>query len=264
MSHIQRRACIPSSLSNWIPKLNAMMSPDEIRYDQLSSIISRFANLRASLGNEHSTDMDNTLNLLFHIDSELTTWESSLPASWAYRTIPCSSDEKFYGTAYYIYPSYWNATVWREYCTIRMLVSDLLLTFLGNDLSFPIDNNSTKYRTHHRNTVHTLQKVCTDVCASAPYFLGRVNDSPMLNRSLGGYHFLWTVFVCACMPSISNSQKLWAIRQLESIGHDMGVHLALLLADHMRSKAKLIQLGQSKSLENLALYEYILKSLFTR
>jgi hypothetical protein len=215
------------------------MSPDEILYDQLSTIIIRFASFQASLKDEYLINTDTSLNSLLHIDSELTMWESCLPASWAYSTVRCNPDNKFYGTAYYIYPSYWNATVWREYFTIRMLVSDLLLASLGNILSSPVgsNNTTTHYRTHQCNTLHTLQQVCTDVCASTPYFLGHSNDSPMFNRSLGGYHFLWPLFVCACMSSISDSQRLWAAEQLESIGRDMGIHLAHLLAGRINKKA---------------------------
>ena len=198
---------------------------------------------------------------LLHIDNELTAWESNLPSNWHYRVVLCSPDEKFYGTSYYIYLSYWNATVWREYFTIRMI-----LTSLENTLSLSIDSNNTEFRRHHHYTLHIHQKVCTDVCASAPYFLGRVNDAPVLNRSLGGYHFLWIVFVCACMPLISNSQRLWAIEQLEKIGHSLWIRLALLLTDIMRSRGSLIyrENSSAKSLQNLALYKYILSNLFTR
>jgi hypothetical protein len=241
------------------------MSPDEMLYDQLSTFITRFANLRASL-EDGNVDADATLTSLLHFDSELASWESSLPPSWACRAVPCGPDDKFYGTVYYVYPSYWNATVWGEYCAIRILVSDLLLTYLDQAISFSIDGDSTKYRTYHCNTLRTLQKVCTDVCASAPYFLGRVNESPMLNLSLGGYHVLYSLLVCACVSQIPDSQRLWATNQLESIGRDMGIHLAFLLSDLMRNKAYLTHHGHNsaKLVENLAWYEHIRKGIFTR
>jgi hypothetical protein len=233
-----------------------MMSPDELLYHSLCSIQGEFINLRASMEEQRTIKAEYVLRSLVKIDSELETWASCLPVSWAYSTLPCIPGENFYSTTFYMHSNYRNATIWNEYCTTRLLVNDLLLNSLDHCLL-------TRSKCEER-IFHTLQRVCNDVCANAPYFLGRVKGLPMFDRSLGGYYFLWSLFICACMPRISDYQRSWATKQLKIIGHEMGINLALLLADLMEKKPHLVHGGGSgANLPKLVLYDHVPKILFS-
>lgn len=186
--------------------LTAAMSPNEYIYDQLATLTVRFINLQASL--HHGHPIKDTLASLLRLDNDLSAWISDLPASWHYKQIPCRPDDNFYGGSCHIHPSYWTAAVWAEYCTIRVLVCDLSLTLLDKILPMATYDESLSFGRQQRILVRTVRSICTDICDSVPFFLGRVSDSPTVNSSLGGYYFICSLFICAYMWCNPTSQRL--------------------------------------------------------
>src|SRR6201999_1455138 len=90
----------------------------------------------------------------------------------------------------------------------------------------------------------TIRKLCTDICASVPFFLGQLNQNDPPRPRVGAFEVMWALFVCARMPCIPEEQRLWIIVQLERIGHEMAVRQALPLANLIRSKANLHRSGE--------------------
>jgi hypothetical protein len=97
---MQRRTYITSSLCNLADRLEVVMSPSELLYHQLTSILIKLINLRALMEDQHLIDAVDILQSLLDIDNELEIWASCLPASWGYSVVPCISGENFYGTTY--------------------------------------------------------------------------------------------------------------------------------------------------------------------
>lgn len=207
------------------------MSPEELLYSKLSEVLMNLVNLR-TLKEQNPTPAgaEHILHSLIDINDELEIWPSRLyAATRPYYIIPCTPDNCFYGNWHYFYPSYRDATIWNEYFTVRILAADLLVESLDHKLSSLAGEDRFIYWQFRSKALDTLHKGCDNVCASAPYFLGRVKHSPISPRSLGAYYFQWSLYTCARSAWISDDQRSWATGLLKSIGHDMGIGLALVL-----------------------------------
>jgi hypothetical protein len=176
------------------------------------------------------------------IDRDLEAWASTLPTSWAFTTdirthIPA---EDCYTTSCHSYPSFGVASAWADYRMARCIAKDLLLTQLDYIRSTETDGDVPGLLAQHKQSREVVQELCNDICASIPYLLGYV-DHGLPKSGSGAIRAMWVLFVCACMHYVPETQRLWAIEQLERIGHRMGIHQTLPLADLMRKKVQLLR-----------------------
>lgn len=216
------------------------MTANELICDDLCNILIRLANVRASIANEDCLKSQHSMSSLAHIDSDLERWASAVPPSWALTTAPCVSGEYFYRSNYHRYPSAWISFTWTEYRVARCIVNDLLLSYFYLTVFTGTTNDAPIMFEQQKQARAKIAKICDDICDSVPYLLGYVDQSHPPKPGSGAIHAMWALFVCACMQYIPQTQRTWAINQLERIGHEMGVHQTLPLADLMKRKVQLM------------------------
>ena len=203
--------------------------PDQLITTELWDIISRLANFRAAIAKE-PFNSGYSVPILLQLDSDLETWKVALPSSWRYQLHTSPVQDNVYTTYCHVYPGFSIATTWNQYRVARCLVNELLLDFL--DLS------------HSERIKETIRNVCTDICASVPYFFRRTLHSEARNPGIGAMDVMWPLFICGSMYCLPEEQRLWAVQHLEKIGRGMWINQALTLANLAKSKITLAQCGE--------------------
>jgi hypothetical protein len=221
---------------------------DELLTTEISDTIIRVANFRAASVKQSSVHPDDTLAILMQLDHDLQNWVLRLPSSWRYETQRCNPQDRVQMDFYHDYPGFSIASVWNQYRIARCLVNNDILTTM-NELSVA----NMAFRTpalmeQYYQAQKTIQDLCTDIYASTAYFLGRIDQSNPQKPGVGVLEIMWSLYVCARMTqSISREQCFWAIRQLEAIGHEMGVRQAISLANSAKSMVNDVEMVYGES-----------------
>jgi hypothetical protein len=219
------------------------MTPDELLSTELGDIMIRLANFRAAMATKGSFGSRQCVLILLQMDRDLEKWHLALPSSWMPEIHACIPRDSFYAVFYHKYQGFSIASAWNEYRIARCLVNDLLLSYLDSSRSANQACDPSVSLKQCDEAQETVRKLCTDICASVPYFLGQLNQNDPPRPGVGAHEVMWALFVCARMPCVHEEQRVWVILQLDKIGHEMAVRQALPLANLIRSKANLHRSG---------------------
>jgi hypothetical protein len=200
------------------------MFPDQLITTELWDIIVRLANFRAAMASKGQFGSDHAVSVLEQLDSDLEQWSLGLPFSWTYQLRTDANQIDIYTSRYHMYPGFSMATAWNQYRVARCLVNELLLTYLDSS-----------YSQAERNK-EIIRNLCTDICASVPYFLRRPNQNDSQSPGIGAMDIMWALSICGNTECLPEGQRLWAIEQLENIGRGMWITQALTLASVAKSK----------------------------
>src|ERR1700760_2798917 len=212
------------------------MMPAELLSIELGDILIRLADFRAAMAKKGPFDFDYAVPILLQIDADLKNWASALPTSWRYDLHTCIPQTDFYTLQYHKYPGFSIAAVWNQYRMARCLVNSVLLSYLDSSPAAQHALHPSALPEQSVQAKETIQNICTDICASVPYFLLRMDQNNTPRPGVGGLEVMWALFTCANMGCIPEKQRLWATKQLDKIGYEMGVLQALTLANLARSK----------------------------
>lgn len=215
------------------------MDTDQLLWVELGDIIIRLANFRAARTTKYRYESKSSLPILRQMDDDLEKWALKLPSSWTYETVSCDSRNGFYTAFYHIYPGFSIAATWNQYRIARCLLNELILSCL--DDSQPEKPTVEPFASLNQcsQTRNMTTLLCTDICASVPYFLRQLDQDRSPKPGVGALEVMWALFVCASMSCIPEQQRLWALDQLDRIGHEMAVGQAIPLAKAIRSKDSL-------------------------
>jgi hypothetical protein len=234
---LQRSLPVPDTVSHLSNGVKELMMPDELLSTELGDILIRLANFRAVMASRGPFDVIYSMPILLQLESDLKKWAIALPSSWRYDLHTCIPQGDFYTLYYHKYPGFSIAAVWNQYRIARCLVNDLLLTYLDSSPGTNLALHPLALLEQSDQVKDTIQNVCTDICASVPYFLRQMDQSNHPRPGVGALEVMWPLFTCASMHCIPEEQRLWAIKQLEKIGYGMGILQALTLANLARSKS---------------------------
>jgi hypothetical protein len=178
------------------------------------------------------------------MDDDLAAWAVRVPATYEYITKASPSNPNTYEDYYHIYPNFWTASSWNNYRSIRILLNEILLIHLNRVATLP--SGPMEDFSAQREQAHLLlEQLCSELCASVPYFLGTVSipssQPASTRRSLGGFQIMWPLFVCGSMTWTERPLRNWIIGQLESIGYTMGIQQAIPLAELMKRNGNLLE-----------------------
>jgi hypothetical protein len=199
------------------------MAPDELISTELMEIMTRLANIQASITSRTLLNATRMIPILLQIEEDLETWACNLPSSWRYQILSCPPRNDFYTVYYHTYPGYSIGAAWNHYRISRCIVNDLLVTSLDSSKHLTISERRNQAK-------RKIVMLCTDICLSTPYFLRQMDYSSFPKPTVGSNDVMWALSVCANMRCVPEERRLWAVTQLERIGHEMGVHQALQLA----------------------------------
>jgi hypothetical protein len=213
------------------------MTADEQLATDLGDIVTRLANFRAVVLGDSPSNSEQVVPMLVQIDSDLESWARALPFTWRFQVEQCISRDEFYLHCHHKYSGFTIATVWNQYRIARCLANDLLLTCLASSCPATPDCDPILWMEKSDQARELIQEFCTDICVSVSYFLRQVNQARLPKPGVGALEIMWALFVCARMIDIPDQQRAWAIRHLEIIGQQLGVHQALLLANWTRFRS---------------------------
>lgn len=246
-----------------------MMTPDELHTSRLSDMMTRLADIRASAAGKGDFKSKEFASLLLGMERDLESWTQELPQGWKFVTHDCSRNENVYENSYISYTSPSIAAAWNDYRTLRCIVNDIMLTHIDSIRLENASQHGADLLKERQRAIDTIKRCCTETCLSTPFVLGRFEDSRRPKTGAGDLQMMWALFVCSCMHCIPEAQRIWAVKQLESIGHQMGIHQALPLAELMKSKLNLIkspEVATKSGWENTILtkswYEELRRELF--
>ena len=242
---MQRRARVPDDIPEWTLCAMAYETPEEIIDSNLSLIIVKFCNLRASMDSfDDYRDSARVVSAAYNIDAELAGWAMQCAVQSVYNTVTIQSQcESVFSDYYHTYDTIWAASTWNSYRGIRILLNELLgrqLTHLSqHHFDYPEaydEYSSMPYETQILCCKSLLVHLSQDICASVPFYMGYHNrqdgqESPRAPpAAAGGNLLLWPLFTAACTNVVSDMMRSWVIGRLEKIAEVMGISQATALA----------------------------------
>lgn len=212
------------------------MHHDELLATELGDIVIRLANFQANMATNGPFKVTHAVPILQQLDSDLKDWALALPFSWRYVVHSCNPQENFFTNQYHSYPGFSVAATWNQYRVARCLVSDLMLEHLGSVLASIPSSHLVELPEQPDRVMKRIQNTCADICASLPYFLSQMTPNDLPKPGEGALEVMWALYICGSNKHVSHELRLWAVKQLEKIGREMGVLQALGWADSARSK----------------------------
>lgn len=166
-------------------------------------------------------------------------WAQNLPPSWEFRSYrsvgPNGVPSSRYNLQCDVYSDPWIACVWNSYRNVRLLIHESIIIAT-------LKNGTEEQKGSLQSSAKVLRTMADDICHSAAYHLGYrprddisgsfipttpVADSPCP----GGFLLIWPLFFAAIQRTTPVDQREWAGRTLRQIGVQMGLQLAVTMAD---------------------------------
>ena len=184
-----------------------------------------------------------TLSKLLQLESQMAMWVEDLPPEWTYSTITSSTEsDNIYQGTYYVYQDAWIACVMLHYhcfhITIHRTILECLYSLHCSSVPAPI----ISYDDIENLSRATILQLCSDICASVPFFLGytaKQHHQPEAPpESVGGFapafNLIWPLQFAARVPGVCDTRRRWIIRHLEKIGRTTGIYQALGFASSLK------------------------------
>lgn len=256
---MQRGAGIPETITSW----SLLCLPYEIGGDLIASklalLIIEFCNLRSHMTSIHDfTNSTAIISAALIIESSLVGWAMENP--YSYNTVPLMARyDAVFADYYHVYSSILTATSWNSYRSVRILLSELIITQLshlsqsqsqfdyeGEDGDFlNLDKSShallqQEYTSQIFRSRAVIVQLTQDICASVPYYLCDApspgillvehQDTTHVPRTACGNLLLWPLFTAVCTNMVSNVMRTWVVQRLGWIADVMGIQQARALA----------------------------------
>ncbi|KAK4939888.1 hypothetical protein LTR66_014966, partial [Elasticomyces elasticus] len=145
--------------------------------NRFAEINGQLASVRFRIKDERISSFSELVALLLPIDQELELWAHSLPVSWTYQSYRSSvSAASPYG--YDIYPSFWVASVWNNYRSVRILINEHILSITARTVS--AEGESAR-----ANAITVFRDMAAGVHRSVQYHLGVLDGSRTVGSCAG-------------------------------------------------------------------------------
>ncbi|KAJ5698617.1 transcriptional regulator family: Fungal Specific TF [Penicillium macrosclerotiorum] len=143
------------------------------------------------------------------------------------------------------YNDFWSIRVWNNGRCCYMIVAEIkyhyLLQILRSDLAPPVRQ---KIQLKFQETVQALRKTSHDILATVPQALEFLSTGSEMHPSVdlsfrgkpnvsGGYILAWGLYMAGKCLVIQDDTRQWVVQCLQYIGNNMGVLLALEIAENI-------------------------------
>jgi hypothetical protein len=192
------------------------------------------------------SDSRKVIACTLEIDNELAAWAATCSPAYRYRTVALEEkSEDLYFDYYHVYSSISIATAWNEYRIIRILVNELLLQhsrkIMQEELeSIETENLSSFLSQLVQNSASITVQLAGDICSSVPFCMGfnpknsQVPKRKHFPKAVTGCLLVWPLYV-ATRTEFCPEMRKWAVSRLKRIAEDMGIKLAMAVADCVAS-----------------------------
>lgn len=178
------------------------------------------------------------ISQLYALAEKLQAWKAKLPENWRFETVQAEPTSDYQLNYYHLYRDLNVAAAWNDYRTTRIMSLDNILTHVDYNLSLGKTTNHIGSLSEQQTQLkQEIRGICSEVYASTPQVLGRIKGSPTRAHA-GGINMVWTLFVFSAQRCMSLDLRLWASRQLDFVGHQMGVCQAVQVARMSRENAR--------------------------
>ncbi|KAL2820350.1 hypothetical protein BJX63DRAFT_380534 [Aspergillus granulosus] len=183
------------------------------------------------------------------IELELASWSQDLPDSWLPLVI--YTDKKTNRDPLITYHHLSIASVWTYYRAVR-IISHLITAELRRTLALAIgDPNS--FNDDPSTTPATIQKHIADICRSIPFCVGDVDimgnpttssfsssasEAKPRARAFSVYSMIWPLWYILSCGLATPAQEEQVRTCLARIGSNLGIRLALILAENAEGQRK--------------------------
>ncbi|KAK9234157.1 hypothetical protein V1525DRAFT_350715 [Lipomyces kononenkoae] len=226
ISSIKRHSCLPPAMIDYPESCRQYLSELEHPACSLASIVEKFIPLWASMGQERPIELTAAISSALDLENELENWAKCLPASWAFKKVPCRRkiEDVGIGDIEHVYTNRFIANIWSWYRTVRILVNDLLIRLLMMRESVPEDYNAIL-----DNSLVKVRQLAAEIYYSAPYFLEFFRTRTDITRVHvhGAFTLLWPLEVVGSTGGLSEAVYSWVVSTLRHIGQCLGINMAL-------------------------------------
>ncbi|KAL7906370.1 hypothetical protein GGI35DRAFT_457962 [Trichoderma velutinum] len=241
MSCLIRRVPVPAHILELSRSSPAFISDkDLLPARQLFSTICMIADLYSSENTNQVTEITEMVSRAMSIEDELLSWESNLPHTCRY-----TDPDKAHGHSHHFYTCCWQAYVWNQYRTCRILVHTMLLQYLDS-LALPVTQAHPALRAAYTSQQEASRRILAtmmlDIRGSVSYILGLYETTKASNslspEHSGVFGLLGSMQVLIGVADIGGDDADWLCEMLELMGSRWGIGQALVLGKYLRAKTR--------------------------
>ncbi|KAF7592262.1 hypothetical protein BBP40_000464 [Aspergillus hancockii] len=183
------------------------------------------------------------LQRALQIDAEMVTWAMSVDPKLRYTIVKANKpdDENqtlplIYGDHYHIYPSATSSIAWNNYRFTRIILNGTI-AFLCS-LVERETGQAYPHAPSEEQTTEITRQLAEDICSSVPYHLGSADSSDSAAFGIpfagGVLRLIWPLFIATDCAGATSKMRAWIAQCLEKIGHGVGIHMAVTMAQLLR------------------------------
>nr|KMM72429.1 hypothetical protein CPAG_08723 [Coccidioides posadasii RMSCC 3488] len=235
----------------------------QIITEKLTGLLAKVANLRASIKEGVVSSQFEILSMALGLRDRLLSFAQSLEKVYPFhkagdqdRQCAFLSPEFVYGIHFDVYPDFYAASIWNGYRAGRITLSAAISKYFSQLNKTSLHHPGwDEIKAKVGNDIREIQQLARDICASVPFTLGMIHwDSNTVSvkststNALGGFYMLWPLYLAAEATDTMPEIQAWAARQLEYIGHSLGINQALWMASIIKEKSAIDEVLASESL----------------
>lgn len=233
-------------MTKWSRWAEPYQAEEFIPINRLSQINEALAGARAELKYQRITDPQVISERLLPYDAMMEEWAQALPTSWAYTSYhsagPNGVPSSRYDLQYDTYTDPWIACVWNCYRNARLLIHESVIVAT-------IRHGTQRQKESLQSSFRMLKVLADEIFHSAAYHLGYRHEHNittsyagvmMLENSPtpGGFLLLWPLFFAGIQRTSTSEQRVWVAGLIRQIGKQMGLQVALSMADVLEKGMK--------------------------
>jgi len=238
-------------------------SYDNVWAGPISMLVLMFCNIRGRLKTGEITDNNEILSSLYGIEEEFKLWSMHTPAKMQYTRISAVPSTMVFSDHFDMYKDYWSYGIWNHYRSARILCLEHLLRRLAIRATTLQDIDDLLALNDEKQRLRTsLNDLCSDICASMPYFtgilsqgasatdisLGHVPLIPNMSRQQSlatgnspkppqpatlaaeGTMVMWPLYTVADCPWADPAYRVFAVEQLRAVSEGSSNKFAGMMA----------------------------------
>jgi hypothetical protein len=228
--------------SRWADHLQINILGPANRFAEINEIL---ASARAELKHQDIRDPAIVAARLLPIDEILEKWAQTLPPSWTYKSYrsigPYGVPSSGYDVQYDMYPDPWIACVWNSYRNVRLLIHESIM-------AATLKYGTEEQKANLQSSAKVLVDMANGISHSAAYHLGyqrRDGDAGDARKlgladnvpTPGGFLLLWPLFFSGMLRTTPKEQRQWVAKTIRRMGVQMGLQLAMSMAELLEEKA---------------------------
>jgi hypothetical protein len=255
---MQQGRALPSFIVEWTEIAKKRTNNKEPAF-LAQELMMKFTMFRASVRDGTLSDPEVILARALEINGTiLSMFTSKLPPGWEYQTIYTTAKaDCIWNGRYHLYFDSWISQIWNGMRTMRVLLNEMIRDLLLEGFSSkPPRFTRPEYTAQYQISTDVLYEMQAEILATVPQHLGYVSSNPEqalstngllvssssggnipTNRMSGPYFLIWPLFLTGIMDIATKEAKEFALRNLKTIGNEMGIQLAIVLATVIETNA---------------------------